>query len=212
MHDQPQHKEKIRLEILEKVRLKLPALEQKRRKLAETHFWKTIQGVVIMLVVIVLLIRSVGAWHLLSTGGALVFIAITLVFPDFAQQTFGMWLGKKMQAKGHNGLELVYLEDQQFEKDYVVYSTDQIEARYILTPAMVEGLVALNQKYYRRLSFSFTQGVVCIAIADLPAFEAFLNSPISAEDLLDDFNRPIDMVKDIIDTLRLNTRIWGKGN
>ena len=43
-----------------------------------------------------------------------------------------------------DGLERVRLEDPRFEKRYEVYSTDQIEARALLTPAFMERFVALG--------------------------------------------------------------------
>jgi len=48
------------------------------------------------------------------------------------------WLGEKF-----GGMERVSLEDPEFEKHFEVYATDQVEARYLLTPAFMERLTAL---------------------------------------------------------------------
>jgi len=48
------------------------------------------------------------------------------------------WLGEKF-----GGLERVALEDPAFEERFEVYGTDQIEARYLLTPAFMERLTTL---------------------------------------------------------------------
>ena len=48
------------------------------------------------------------------------------------------WLGEKF-----GGMERVSLEDPAFEERFEVYGTDQIEARYLLTPAFMERLTAL---------------------------------------------------------------------
>lgn len=134
----------------------------------------------------------------------------TLVFPDVAQKSLGSWLGKKVQEFGWKGLDLIYLEDPAFEKAYAVYSSDPIEARYILTPAMMTQLVVLSEKYDNNLSFSFTNGKVCIAIKNVLPFETSLVSHIKAEQLLLYFNQPVDLVKEVIDVMNLNTRIWTK--
>ncbi len=48
------------------------------------------------------------------------------------------WLGEKF-----GGMERVTLEDPAFEEKFEVYGTDQIEARYLLTPAFMERLTTL---------------------------------------------------------------------
>jgi hypothetical protein len=54
----------------------------------------------------------------------------------------GMW--EKFKASWRGGaLEPVRLEHQEFERRYEVYSTDQIEARALLTPAFMDRFVAL---------------------------------------------------------------------
>ena len=48
------------------------------------------------------------------------------------------WLGETF-----GGMERVALEDPVFEEHFEVYATDQVEARYLLTPAFMERLTAL---------------------------------------------------------------------
>lgn len=134
----------------------------------------------------------------------------TLVFPDLAQNTLGSWLGKKIQSFGWKGLNLVYLEDPIFEKFFAVYSTDQVEARYILTPHMMSNMLLLKEKYGHHFSFSFMQGTLLIAIDNVSPFESSLNVPILPDGTFYHFNKAIDLVTDVIDILQLNTRIWSK--
>lgn len=134
----------------------------------------------------------------------------TLVFPDIAQQTLGAWLGKTVQSFGWKGLELVYLEDPEFEKEFAVYSSDQVESRYILTPNMMSNMLRLKHKYGEAFSFSFTHGTVFVAIDKVPPFESTLDAPILPDGTFYHFYKTIDLVTDIIDTLELNTRIWSK--
>ncbi len=135
----------------------------------------------------------------------------TVIFPDEAQTLLGSWLGKKIQSVGWRQLELVYFEDPVFEKHFAVYSTDQIEARYVLTPVMMEGLVQLKERYdHYEFSFSFTGGKVCVVISGLPDYRSKLDRVITPDGALDHFYRPVEMAIDVIETMNLNTRIWAK--
>lgn len=134
----------------------------------------------------------------------------TIVFPDLAQNTLGSWLGKKVQSFGWKGLELVYLEDPIFEKAYAVYGSDQVEARYILTPNMMSNMLSLKEKYGDYFSFSFMQGTIFVAIDSVIPFESTLDAPIFPDGTFYHFYKAIDLVTDVIDTLQLNTRIWAK--
>lgn len=49
-----------------------------------------------------------------------------------------------------NGMEKVNLEDVEFEKEYNVYSTDQVEARFLLTTAFMERLKNLENAFNKR--------------------------------------------------------------
>ena len=49
----------------------------------------------------------------------------------------------------------VKLENPDFEKTFDVYSTDQIEARYLLSPSMMERLLALDREFNKNITISF---------------------------------------------------------
>lgn len=55
----------------------------------------------------------------------------------------GNWFGKQFSST----LKPVKLEDPRFEKRYEVYSSDQVEARYLLTNTFMERLVELEDLY-----------------------------------------------------------------
>lgn len=55
----------------------------------------------------------------------------------------GNWFSKKFSST----LKQVQLEDPRFEQRYEVYSTDQVEARYLLTNTFMERLVALEELF-----------------------------------------------------------------
>ena len=60
----------------------------------------------------------------------------TVVLPDTAEKILGKF-GQSLQSMSSRG-ELVKLEDPEFEKEFCVYGDDQVEARYILSPALMK--------------------------------------------------------------------------
>lgn len=64
-----------------------------------------------------------------------------------------------------SGMQNVKLEDPVFEKIFEVYSSDQIEARYLLTTAFMERLLSLRQLYQgKKVQASFFDRKILIAI------------------------------------------------
>jgi len=107
-------------------------------------------------------------------------------------------------------LEKVKLESTEFENKFIVYSSDQVEARYILTPSFMERLVKLQTLMGDSTSYSFvdTNVYVAVPISD----QLFEPSVFSVNDYnrLGDYYNTVHIVFDIIDELNLNLRIWNK--
>ena len=67
--------------------------------------------------------------------------------------------------KGFPDMERVKLEDVVFEKHFEVYSTDQIEARYLLTTAFMERILQLKKLYRgKKIEISFYANKLLLAI------------------------------------------------
>ncbi len=107
-------------------------------------------------------------------------------------------------------LAKVKLESSEFENRFIVYSTDQVEARYILTPSFMERLSKLQDMMGQKTAFSFvnTNIYVAVPIKD----DLFEPSVFSANDYntISDYYNTVQMVLDIIDELKLNQRLWTK--
>lgn len=63
-----------------------------------------------------------------------------------------------------SNLENIKLEDPVFEDKFQVFSTDQIEARYLLTPAFMERLLALSSMFNNKIKFSFYNNKLLLMI------------------------------------------------
>lgn len=152
-------------------------------------------------------------WHTIFRG--IVFCAdfnknfhgITVVRPNYMGAALGAWISTIFSS----GSDVVKLENPAFSKTFAVNSTDQVEARYILTPAMMERLCELNDKTKETISVSFIDTSVYLAFPlskdyfEPPVFKTLMDPGFLEEDL-----SVIRLMFSIIGELDLNTRIWGK--
>lgn len=94
---------------------------------------------------------------------------------------------------GGRGMQRARLESPDFEKAFEVYTTDQVECRYILTPDFMQKLINLENTFRgKRLRCAFAWGEMLIAVEGADLFEpgsmfAPLDDPKRMRDLLDDF-------------------------
>jgi hypothetical protein len=86
----------------------------------------------------------------------------------------------------------VRLEDPVFEKAFEVYGTDQIEARFILTPDFMERLIGLERTFQgKQLRCAFAGGEMLLAISGKNLLEAG-----SMNRRMDDLGRVREMLQD----------------
>lgn len=156
-------------------------------------------------------------WHTLFHGLFFVadfnknFIGETVVVPDLAENTLG-WVGNMIQSWNvmRNG-DLVKLEDPVFEKLFAVYSTDQVEARYILTPALMQHITSFKKKCKKNIYLAFVDSQIFIAVNyNKNLFEPRFFRTLLDFEQMEDYYRELELAINIVDQLNLNTRIWGK--
>ncbi|WP_281234784.1 DUF3137 domain-containing protein [Flavobacterium gelatinilyticum] len=154
-------------------------------------------------------------WHTIFKG--IIFVAdfnknfnvSTVVRPKSFGASLGAWFSKNVFSFGNT--EIVQLENTDFDNKFVTYSKNQIEARYILTPAMMERIMDLNSKSDETISISFIHSKMYIAFPlSNNYFEPPIHSSLLAPDLLTDDLSIVKFMHDIVHELDLNTRIWGK--
>ena len=156
-------------------------------------------------------------WHTIFKGIFFVadfnkhFAGETVVLPDTTEKLFGR-LGQMFQSWNiARPGQLVQLEDVAFEERFVVYSTDQIEARYLLSPSLMARIMDYRVRTNREVYLSFVASNIYVAIAnqrDLfepKVFTTVLDMAL-AQQYLDDLLLAVSIVED----LNLNTRIWTK--
>ena len=103
------------------------------------------------------------------------------------------------------------MDDPAFEKAFVVYGSDQIEARYILTHTMMERLLKLRKETRSNIFVSFNGEKIMIAV-DYPndLFEpAVFHSLLSVEQAMD-YIRTLRSSIGVVEELKLNEKLWSK--
>ncbi len=108
---------------------------------------------------------------------------------------------------GGMGLERVGLVDPKFEKIFEVYGSDQVLARYMVTPSFMERLLALEtamggSKIRAMFDESSGQGELLIVAETHNRFEpGSMNTPLADKDRVHTMVRELEELLAIIDTL-----------
>jgi hypothetical protein len=137
------------------------------------------------------------------------FMGHTIVLPDTAERMLGKF-GQNLQSMSSRG-ELIKLEDPEFEKEFCVYADDQVEARYILSPSLMQRIVEFKRKWNTKVYLSFRNSKVYIAIKmKKNLFESRLFKSIVDYKFIEENIRFLILLTGIVEDLNLNTRIWTK--
>ena len=119
--------------------------------------------------------------------------------------------GKGIEDDLRRPSEKIYMESPEFNDLFTVYSTDQVEARYLITPKIMENILKIREKYDFPVYISFTGGNIYFALSTNK--DLFEPSIRKNELDLDNAKLIYDLFllnKMIIEELNLNLRIWAK--
>lgn len=78
-----------------------------------------------------------------------------LLLPDHLEDRVGHWAYHLQAMRQRDDAKLVVMEDPEFESLFEVWAADEVEARMLLTPAMMRRLTAVRRAFPRDLSMSF---------------------------------------------------------
>lgn len=109
------------------------------------------------------------------------------------------------------GFKRIQLEDPEFNNEFVVYSTDQVESRYILTPSLMSRLLDYKFKVKRKIAYSFIENrIYCCIPNSINLFEPVIFESLLDFDYIKKNYETLKLFTDIIEDLNLNLRIWTK--
>ena len=108
------------------------------------------------------------------------------------------------------GLTRVELENPAFAEAFEVYATDEVEARYILTPAMMERVLALAAATAKPIYLGFKGTRAYLGVHyGRPLFEPGIAATTSAA-AIHEMAAQFALAEGVVHELDLNTRIWTK--
>ncbi|MBO5441952.1 MAG: DUF3137 domain-containing protein [Alphaproteobacteria bacterium] len=95
------------------------------------------------------------------------FLILAIGYPLALWLYLGVARGIKylLTRKNRQKMQQVKLEDVVFDKNWDVEATDQIEARFVLTPAFMERILEVKRRFKgKKIEFSFWKNKVLIAV------------------------------------------------
>lgn len=119
-------------------------------------------------------------------------------------------LRKKIGLQSAKFYKEVKLEDPQFQKMYFVESTDQVEARYILTPAFMERLKKITNSFNSNdVQCSFRDEKILIYLPSPNDLFAIgdLNKPLTLAEPMQKLLAEIISILEMIDHLKLAEKV-----
>lgn len=156
-------------------------------------------------------------WHTLFRGLFLVaefnknFKSKTVIIPDLAEKTFGDLIGGWLQSINLSRDKVIQLDDPEFEKQFVVYGNDPIEARYILTHSMMQRIVDFQKKIPHPLFISFVQNHIHVAInTGKDLFEPSVFTSLLEYKQAMEYVNTLHYTIGLIEELKLNEKLWSK--
>jgi hypothetical protein len=131
------------------------------------------------------------------------FISKTIVIQDSGK------IGNFFENKSHK-FENVTLEDPLFEKEFEVYSENQVEARYLLTASFMDRLLKLKEFFQAtNIRCSFYDDKFLLMIKCFHNFfePKSIDHPVDFEDDMQLILTEMNLIFQIIDILKLNQKI-----
>jgi hypothetical protein len=137
------------------------------------------------------------------------FQTCTVVLPN---RTGNGFIGRMLQKMNLARREkLVKLEDPEFNKHFVVYGEDQVEARYVLSTSLMRRITEFQNRNQSQLFLSFVNSFLYVAIAySRNLFEPSYFKKLTNFDMVKEYFLDIHLAVSIVEELNLNNRIWTK--
>ncbi len=137
------------------------------------------------------------------------FTTSTVVMPNLLGKGGIARFFNKMSPGRHE--KFVSLEDPDFNKYFVVYGEDQIEARYVLSTSLMKRITEFKQKHKNTIYLSFVNSFLYVAISySKNLFEPSYFKKLTRFEIVKNYFEDIQLAVSIVEELNLNTRIWTK--
>lgn len=132
----------------------------------------------------------------------------TVILPDTLEKRVG-YVAQTLQSLNLTRGQLVKMEDPEFEKHFVVYGTDQIEARYLLSPSLMQRITQLYQKINKPILLSFHKNKLYMGVRHAHGFLSLdKKKNLTETDVFGILYEDITTAVGIVEDLNLNRNIW----
>lgn len=122
----------------------------------------------------------------------------TVVLPSSQSTKFDRLSSFKFKEE-----QKIHLEDPRFTNEFVVYSTDQVEARYVLSTALMERIVALKEKFNQPILLSFHNQQLFLAVKNDNGLFSFPSGKLDNIKIIEELANDIETALDIASELKL---------
>lgn len=135
------------------------------------------------------------------------FAGHTVVIPDSEGKILGGLFG---ESESRSRMQIVRLENVDFEKVFSVYSSNDQEARYLLTPKLMELVLETRALFNADVRLSFQENSLFLTIPQSKdRFEVVLfGRAVTPESAAGDLVEVVTLAEKLVDVLDLETRIW----
>ena len=122
--------------------------------------------------------------------------------------------GLSEETARERGITPLRLEDVRIMRHYEAWASDQVEARYLITPELMDTLDRLRERFgTEHMAVSFTGGRMNIGAAldtNRLGFDLARQHERTIEDMGRDIYEDLVLFLGLVEDFRLNTRIWSK--
>ncbi|MCT4612653.1 MAG: DUF3137 domain-containing protein [Clostridia bacterium] len=152
-------------------------------------------------------------WHTIFKGIFFIgefnknFNGYTLIYPDTAEKMLGIF-GKSLQKLSFKG-KLITLEDPEFEKEFAVYSDDEVESRYILSTSLMRRILDYKIKNGKGIHLGFVDNKIYVAISNMKdCFEPDFSKSALDKTEIESYYNDLKVVLDIIEEFNLDQKVF----
>ncbi len=159
--------------------------------------------------------KTKTTWHRIFKG--LFFIAdfnkhfttSTIVLPNrLGRSSFARFFQKMNISRREKHISL---EDLEFNKYFVAYGEDQVEARYVLSTSLMKRITDFKKSHKNPVFISFVNSFLYVAIGyNKNLFEPSYFKKLNRFKIVQEYFEDIQLAVGIVEDLNLNNRIWTK--
>ena len=98
----------------------------------------------------------------------------------------------------------IYLEDPRFMENFIIYGTDQVEARYVLTTSLMERILGLKEKFDRPIFLAFQNKQLYLAVKNENGLFSFPSGRLEKLQVLEELTKEIETALEVKNDLKLS--------